>query len=348
MKHPLTTNKYYLIYLVIWAMIIIAHITILFYYFQFNWQVSTIDALLFEIPIAILAYSFGFGFRYLKIGPGAVNAIISYLAMIGTGVFIAQFVSSYSLETIFVTNDKYLLFLTDTNLWRISVSAFYFSIAILSYYLVEYSENLEEKAKNELQLENLLKQTELDALKSQINPHFIFNSLNSISSLTMTSPDKAQEMVIKLSNFLRYCLNKNSNQTNTLRAELDNINLYMEIEKVRFGDRLKVNFEIDSKSDKAIVPNLILQPLFENAIKYGVYDSLDNVVIEVASTISDEGLLITVSNSYDSLNSTKKGEQIGLKNVQNRLQLLYGDRGSLNVSTSSNIFKVSLLIPQPE
>lgn len=346
MKHPLNTHRYYLIYLAIWAVITTAHIAILYLNFQLSWQLSISDALLFELPCALLAYSFGFAFRYLKIGSGAVNSIISYLALIAIGVIIVIYASNLSLNALFETDDKYIEFLANSGIWRISASIFYFSITILSYYLIEYSNNLEEKARNELQLENMLKQTELDALKSQINPHFIFNSLNSISSLTLTAPEKAQDMVIKLSNFLRYCLSNNSNQTNTLSTELSNINLYMEIEKVRFGDRLVVNYQIESASEQAQVPNLILQPLFENAIKYGVYDSLENVTIDVTSQLKNDTLLLTVSNSFEPDGSGKSGEKIGLKNIQDRLQLIYGDQSLLTVSTKSNIFKVTLIIPQ--
>ena len=346
MKHPLSTKNYFLIYLVIWTVLIAAHITILHFYLNISWSLALSDALLFEIPIALLGYAFGFGFRYLRIGSGSPNAIISYLALIATGVGIIYFATQQAIIYFQVSNIDYSSFLAESKLWRIAISTFYFAIIVLSYYLIEYSINLEEKTRNQLKLENMLKQTELEALKSQINPHFIFNSLNSISSLTLTSPEKAQDMIIKLSNFLRYCLSNNSNPTNTLKTELDNIKLYMEIEKIRFGDRLVVDYQIESPSDQAQVPSLILQPLFENAIKHGMYDSLDRVEINVSSHLEEEVLILTVSNSFEKEGSIKKGERIGLKNVEERLRLLYENRSSIAVNTDSTIFKVTLAIPQ--
>jgi LytS/YehU family sensor histidine kinase len=120
----------------------------------------------------------------------------------------------------------------------------------------------------------------------------------------------------------------------------------MEIEKIRFGDRLVVDYQIESPSDQAQVPSLILQPLFENAIKHGMYDSLDRVEINVSSHLEEEVLILTVSNSFEKEGSIKKGERIGLKNVEERLRLLYENRSSIAVNTDSTIFKVTLAIPQ--
>ena len=127
----------------------------------------------------------------------------------------------------------------------------------------------------------MVKEAELKSLKYQINPHFIFNSLNSISSLTISDPQKAQEMTIKLSSFLRSTLSKNEKQKSKLSEEISNAKLYLDIEKVRFDDKFEFIEEVENACKDMEVPSMILQPLFENAIKHGVYESLEKVTIKM-------------------------------------------------------------------
>ena len=135
-------------------------------------------------------------------------------------------------------------------------------------------------------------------LKAQINPHFIFNSLNSISSLTLSSPEDAREMIVKMSEFLRYSLGQDSEQI-SLRVELDQIKRYLDIEKVRFGDQLVFESVMDQECLEWPVPRLILQPLFENAIKHGLYESIETVTISLAGSKKGNNILLTISNNFD-------------------------------------------------
>jgi LytS/YehU family sensor histidine kinase len=193
----------------------------------------------------------------------------------------------------------------------------------------------------------MLKESELEMLKSQINPHFIFNSLNSISSLTITAPDRARSMVIKLSDFLRYSLDKENHQLNSLEDELKNLLLYLDIEKVRFGDRLKVETDVPEEAMTCTLPNLILQPLFENAVKHGIYESLEQVTIKLNASLEGTILRITVSNEFDPNAVSRKGKGIGLKNVTQRLNVIYGVPKLVFTEKSDQIFTVRLDIPQP-
>lgn len=279
MKHPLTYNKAYIYYLIIWGILIVAHIGILHLYFDYSLSIAFVDAFVFNGIIALLGYAFGFAFYYLSVDSESINTLVSYLALILVGAAGSYFASDTLVRIIFIVDEDFLSFIKEARLWRVSASAFYFTSILIAYYLIHYNLDLNERKQNEARLETLLKETELNALKSQINPHFIFNSLNSVSSLTLTAPEKAQEMVIKLSDFLRYSLRNNNDQFSTLSEELNNISLYLEIEKVRFGDRLNINNIINADAEKAIVPILILQPLFENAIKYGLYETLEKVEI---------------------------------------------------------------------
>ncbi len=197
---------------------------------------------------------------------------------------------------------------------------------------------------SELQLQ--VREAEIDRLKSQINPHFLFNSLNSIASLTLTRPEEAREMIVKLSSFLRSSLEYKENELTSLSEELEHIREYLEIEKIRFGDKLQFKFELDDGCNTCLLPNMILQPLFENAIKHGVYESTDEVEIVTRASLESEHLNIRISNDYDPDMPTRKGKGIGLQNVHNRLQLVYQTTNLLRLSKKGKEFTAEIVIPQ--
>jgi two-component system, LytTR family, sensor kinase len=217
---------------------------------------------------------------------------------------------------------------------------------VLLFMAIIYYQNFREKVKRESELKSLIKEAELHALKSQINPHFLFNSLNSISSLTMSDPAKAQEMVINLSVLMRYSLRHGQNEKVDFGTELKNNQLYLAIEKVRFGNKLQAIFDIEENCHSATLPNMILQPIYENAIKYGVYEATEPVELITTAYCKGEYLEISVQNSYDPGISSKKGEGIGLRNIRERLSIIYGNPSLLRIIDTKKHFKVILSIPQ--
>ncbi len=229
---------------------------------------------------------------------------------------------------------------------RLIVGYGMYVIYVIFFYAVNYYFAFKEKSKNETKLKELVKEAELHALKSQINPHFLFNSLNSISSLTMTDPSKAQEMVINLSQLMRYSLKHEQSEKVTVQQEIENNKLYLSIEKVRFGKKLNPVFAIEEDCLKAEIPNMILQPLYENAIKYGVYEATETVDVITHLRCSNQVLEVTISNTYDKNVISKKGEGIGLRNVRDRLQVIYGNPHLLKIENKQNEFTVTLTIPQ--
>jgi LytS/YehU family sensor histidine kinase len=202
-----------------------------------------------------------------------------------------------------------------------------------------------EAIKRESQLVNLLQKTELQALKNQLNPHFIYNSLNSINSLTITSPERAREMVGRLSDFLRYALNQDAMQLTSLDNELKYIESYLNIEVVRFGERLK--FDLNSKNDigNLQVPVMILQPLFENAVKHGAQKSNVPVKISFRTQVMENEVNLIVTNNFDKEFARIKNEGVGLENVRNRLRLLYGNGNLLSVKTENDLFVATIRLP---
>jgi LytS/YehU family sensor histidine kinase len=162
----------------------------------------------------------------------------------------------------------------------------------------------------------------------------------------MSDPARAQEMVINLSQLMRYSLKHDQNEKVLFKQELENNKLYLQIEKVRFGSKLNPVFEIEESCLKAEIPNMILQPLYENAIKYGVYEATEPIEIKTVGKCREEFLQITISNPYDANITSKRGEGIGLRNIRDRLQIIYGNPYLLKMEDNKKEFTVTLNIPQ--
>ena len=264
------------------------------------------------------------------------NVLIVFICFYVAKFVLSLFVPDYIISELFV----------NSVLWRFALGLMYFFIIMLVYYLILNYSYYEEKKNAEIELKNLVKESELEALKSQINPHFLFNSLNSISSLTMIDAQRAQEMIIKLSDFLRNSLKYAKNETTELKEELHNIQLYLEIEKIRFGNKLNFEFVLHSACEKCKLPNMILQPLFENAVKFGVQESSGRVTISSVFELSQNMLLIEVRNNYESNVPSRKGRGVGLKNIRKRLELIYELTDLMNINRVENEYIVQLKIPQ--
>ena len=199
--------------------------------------------------------------------------------------------------------------------------------------------------------QRLLLQARMDALQSQINPHFLFNTLNSVSSLVRFDPDTARVMIVKLSNILRRLLGRSDNFVH-LREEFAFIDYYLDIEVVRFGrDKLKVVKEQEPESLEVMVPSMILQPLVENSIKHGLAPKVDGGSIYLRSRIVDSRLVIEVEDDGVGMTTTGgdgTGTGIGLANVQERLKVLYGDSASMEMESREAMgTTVRMVLPMP-
>jgi sensor histidine kinase YesM len=189
------------------------------------------------------------------------------------------------------------------------------------------------------------REAELKALKSQINPHFLFNSLNSISALTSIDPSRAREMCILLGDFLRLTLGLGERTSIKFSEEIELLEKYMAIEKVRFGARLTMREEIQEDAKPCMLPPLLLQPLVENAVKHGIANLIDGGEIRLAAQRQNGRLAIVVENSWDPDAPPSRKGGLGLKNVQQRLDARYGKDASLRVNTESELFQVSMTLP---
>jgi two-component system, LytTR family, sensor kinase len=184
--------------------------------------------------------------------------------------------------------------------------------------------------RNEMKLEEqarLLMQARLEALTSQINPHFLFNTLNSVASLIRSDPHQARVMVVKLSQVLRRLLRKSEN-FNPLREELSFIEDYLSIEVVRFGDKLRFEKRIDEDTLDMLVPSMLLQPLVENSIKHGLSGKVEGGTIRIAASRGDSKLQLRVEDDGVGISAAKLAtlldQGIGVSNVNERLKVLFG------------------------
>ncbi len=216
-------------------------------------------------------------------------------------------------------------------------------ISVLWYTIHDQREIEQRKT----EAEKLSKEAELYKLRQQLQPHFLFNSLNSINALISSQPQKARSMIQQLSDFLRGTLKKEEHQWTSLEDELQHLHLYLEIEKVRFGHRLST--EISNKADGMKLPAMLLQPVVENAIKFGLYDTTGDIIISIEAKKDGGHLMIQVKNPFDpETASPKKGTGFGLSSVQRRLYLLFARNDLLQTENKDQLFITTIKIPQPK
>lgn len=348
MNHPFIKNTHLLyIYSTIWILIAGIHFALLRIFNVESYSLAALDSLVFNLLFFVMGFSLWYPMEFSKIKDQKIfNSIINHLTFVVFIGFIWLGLSYNILSFLTTENASYQSFLYNSLFFRGVIGVFYYTNIVLIYYMLSYYRNLQEKISTEAKLQELLKEAELNFLKAQINPHFLFNSLNSISSLTITEPVKAQEMIIKLSDFLRYVISQTENKPTPLNKELDNIQRYLEIEKIRFGDKLNFVFNCHQDTFNRLIPVLLLQPLYENAIKHGVYESIDPITINTSISLENDFLKIIIGNNYEHYTASHKGAGIGLKNIRERLKLIYQNPELLKINKTDTYFEVQLLIPQ--
>ena len=239
-------------------------------------------------------------------------------------------------------------FALESDSWGIQL-AIYLSTVMSVAIALKVLNNTRIEMKLEEQ-ERLLLQARMEALQSQINPHFLFNTLNSVSSLVRFDPDSARTMVVKLANILRRLLRKGDSFVQ-LREEFEFIDDYLDIEVVRFGqDKLKVVKELDPASLDIMVPSVILQPLVENAVKHGLSPKVDGGTIYLRSRTQDQLLIVEVEDDGVGIAeaASSAGTGIGMANVRERLNFLYNDSARVEVESNRAGTIIRLILPIPQ
>jgi two-component sensor histidine kinase len=221
-------------------------------------------------------------------------------------------------------------------------------ISAVVHYLMQAFEASHAAERRVLETEVSAREAELRALRAQLNPHFLFNSLNSISALVGSDPEGARRMCERLGDFLRRTLALGARDAVTLGEELELVDRYLAIEQVRFGARLTFDRRVGPGAAQCVVPPLLLQPLVENAVKHGVADRVDGGTIVVEAKREGGLLRIVVENPFDEEAPSRRGSGLGLENVRRRL-VVFGARGAhLDAVRDGEMFRVSLSLPAVE
>lgn len=242
--------------------------------------------------------------------------------------------------------EQSLDFLTKSFYLRWTILALAEQLISVLALVVSQLELQEEMRKREAQMLQLSKDAELAQLRQQLQPHFLFNSLNSINALVVSQPKKAREMVLQLSEFLRGTIRKDSQKWISLEEELNYLKMYLDIERIRFGHRLEVDFSIDEAFYQIKLPQLLIQPLVENAIKHGLYGVTGEVKIEIFGKKEASYFVLEVVNPFDQGSTPSEGTGFGLSSVERRLFLLFGRKDLIESIAEADLFKVRLKIPQ--
>jgi len=348
MSHPITGNRRsILIYSLVWIMVAVTQGVLYFYVFRFPIPVVVTDALLSSFLFGFMGLLAWYPTRYIPFQ--RQSPFYSILAHVVAGVLVmgSWVVLTVSiLNAIFTQQADYVDFLNQTVAWRAMLGGLIYLVLVLIYYLVSNSQKLQERRQQEVRLQGMVREAELNMLKSQINPHFLFNSLNSIASLTMSNPEEAREMIIRLSDFLRYSLKHRENEYVPLEEELGRMKDYLAIEKIRFGEKLLYEFDIDEACQEFPVPTMIFQPLFENAIRHSVYESVEPVSIRFSCKPDQGHMKAEISNDYDPGTPSMKGTGVGLQNVRQRIALAYQEKGAVQWTGNDGVFTVTILFPR--
>lgn len=340
----LSTYRFAALHYTAWWLFWIVAQTVVLHRLNIAWPLAWTDAALFNFLLALAGYIIINTYRFYSAGSKNYVYRLGYIFILTLlSVMAFQWITTY-----FYSDQQYY-----TNFVTVSMPVRYlFSLLMIScmalisglrFYVNDQEEN--KKRKDEAEL--LHRDAELSKVRQQLQPHFLFNSLNSISALAGSQPEQARKMIQQLSDFLRGTLKKDEQQLVPLSEELQHLKLYLDIEKVRFGYRLNTDIRTDEMSLKMRLPSLLLQPIVENAIKFGLYDTTENITVRINAKQSGTDLSVQVENPFDPTTSIpKQGTGFGLNAVQKRLSLLYSRNDLLSTEQKDSIFITSLIIPQ--
>lgn len=224
-------------------------------------------------------------------------------------------------------------------------SFFYFFIWNCIYYIYHYVQKSRRQQVDTLKLETLVKELELQTIKSHINPHFIFNALNSIRALIDENPLRARDAITELSNILRSSMQADKLETVPFERELNIVKDYLALEHIRFEDRLRIEYDIDEDTLDQPVPPMMLQTLVENAIKHGISKQMGGGTVKIISDFKFDHHELVVQNTGH-LNASFNSDGFGLASTQNRLQLLFGEKANFTIKEiNGNTVEAKVVLP---
>jgi len=318
---------------------------------QFSLSVALLDSFGSYATLYALFIFIDYGLHYYL--PTPMRFLIVVLQSLIIAV-IWVLLCGWSFLYIYIRNTGYVAFWHETVYIRTFIGWILLSYFTIITYLAKRIEKEDEERIQVQQNEKMRKEAELFKLRQQLHPHFLFNSLNSINALIGKAPQQARNMVQQLADLLRHTLKKEDDDAILFKDELDDLRLYLSIEQLRFGHRLVIEEDIDEGCFEKYIPPFLLQPLVENAIKFGLYGTIGKVVIHIQANVQKDGFLIfRISNPYDATAVSPKGTGFGLESVQRRLYLLFARNDLLYVEKvkcpsdedDTDYFTASIRIP---
>jgi len=308
-------------------------------------EYAIIDSLFTALIISVSSFTTLLLFQYYQPGAGKRLYRLIYAFIISV---VAVTVLNYGLKHL-IDSEQYQAFLYLSSPIRYLILFLVISfVTLISWVLHENEEKTEVLARNQV-AETIAKDAELNKLRQQLQPHFLFNSLNSVSALTLSDPTSARKMILQLSEFYRNIVKSQTLATTTLKDELQQMELYLSIEKIRFGDRLHVTYDVEESCLTSALPPLILQPIIENAVKYGIYGTTGDITIEVRVYQVNQRIEITITNPYEPDSGfATTGTGYGVNSVKKRMALHYGRMDLFKTSYDKNIFIATLILPSGE
>jgi hypothetical protein len=349
---PLSDTKFRIAFVSGWLILMIMQAGVFHYWFELSWTAAFTDGVFSYLLLLLACILITNTLRYYSPRQKYFHIIIWCVVLTSIWFMLVN----WSLPLILKSVDGYALFMDQSLAVRWCVGFLVMGantlISVIWYSWEEQKENEQRKT----DAEKLAKDAELFKLRQQLQPHFLFNSLNSINALIGIRPQEARKMIQQLSDFLRGTLKKEEHQWVSLHEELQYLQLYLDIEKVRFANRLSALIEADETVQKMKLPALILQPIVENAIKFGLYDTTGEAIIRISARSENNSLVIRVENPFDPQTSaTQKGTGFGLDSVKRRLYLLFARTDLLTTeglpagqAGKENIFITTVKIPQHE
>jgi two-component system sensor histidine kinase AlgZ len=345
MQGSLSTRRGAALYLLVWLMLGIVFAALVVGATDARW----VGGLTFAIPMTLLyGCAAGFSSYYLcRAYPLADKSTLSILA-----VFAVSSMFSGAMWTALCSgwNSLWTEALVPLPM-AAKVTVFWlgmtlYCLAAFAHYLAIEFQRARAAERRELESQLAAQEAELRMLRTQIDPHFLFNSLNSISALTSINPAAARDMTLQLAEFFRHTLGLEAHRKVTLDAEAKLLMHFLAIEKVRFGARLTVEQELGEGAGACLLPPMILQPLVENAVKHGIGHLPEGGAVRIRAQRAGSILQVTVENDIDQdLPPATAGRGIGLANVRQRLAAMYGHEASVNWTREDNVFTVALALP---
>ncbi len=331
------------VYLFWWIQWTLMQILVI-HHFGFTWNIAAIDSILTSILLTGMMFATNNIMRFYQ--PYSKNW---YMGLVWNLVvaFICILLFKWIQSNLYKDDLGYLTFVNNSLLVRFCCALLMITCSTMISWIWSQLAELRNTEIRNSEIEQLAKDSELLSIRQQLQPHFLFNSLNSISALTGSKPEEARKMIQQLSDFLRGTLRKDNQQMSSLDEELKHLQLYLDIEKVRFGHRLQIGIDIHPDCHSASIPTLLLQPIVENAIKFGIYDTVGLTEINITAFKEGNNLAIQISNPFDSVNTKpNRGTGYGLSSVERRLYLLFGRNDLLHTKKEKDTFITTVKIPQ--